>query len=46
MLVMIGFNELIWFYSDSKGTVDSLSANVTITRQANPRIKLAIANIP
>lgn len=46
MLVMIGFNDLGWFYSDSQGTVDSLGAIVSNAREANPRMKFAIANIP
>lgn len=46
MLVMIGFNDLGWFYSDSQGTVDSLGTIVSNARQVNPRMKFAIANIP
>ena len=46
MLVMIGFNDLGWFYSDAPGLIDSLSTLVSNARAANPSMKFAIANIP
>lgn len=46
MLVMLGFNDMGWFYSDSEGTIDSIATLIDNTRLANPKIKFAIANVP
>ncbi|KAE8402489.1 hypothetical protein BDV37DRAFT_295350 [Aspergillus pseudonomiae] len=46
MLIMLGFNDMGWFYSDSGGTLDSINTLVTNARSANPKLKFAIANVP
>ena len=46
MLVMLGFNDMGWFYSDSDGTLDSIALLVDNARLANPEMKFAIANVP
>jgi lysophospholipase L1-like esterase len=46
MLLMLGFNDMGWFYSDADGTIDSIGTLVSNARAANPNIKVAIANVP
>lgn len=46
MLLMLGFNDMGWFYSDAGGTIDSVGELVTNARAANPNLKFAIANVP
>ncbi|KAF5126392.1 Protein sidekick-1 [Metarhizium anisopliae] len=46
MLLMLGFNDMGWFYSDADGTIDSMDTLVSNARAANPNIKIAIANVP
>ncbi|GAB1207477.1 hypothetical protein APSETT445_006197 [Aspergillus pseudonomiae] len=46
MLLMLGFNDMGWFYSDSGGTLDSINTLVTNARSVNPKLKFAIANVP
>lgn len=46
MLLLLGFNDMGWFYSDSMGTVDSIHTLISNARAANPKIKFAIANVP
>ncbi|QIX02267.1 hypothetical protein AMS68_007784 [Peltaster fructicola] len=46
LLVMLGFNDIGWFVSDAKGTLESMTILVHNARKANPRLKFAIANIP
>ncbi|KFZ11648.1 hypothetical protein V501_04652 [Pseudogymnoascus sp. VKM F-4519 (FW-2642)] len=46
MLLMLGFNDMGWFYSDGAGTIDSIGTLVANARAANPSIKFAIANVP
>ncbi|KAF4122962.1 Fibronectin type III domain [Geosmithia morbida] len=45
-LVMLGFNDMGWFYSDWKGTLESIRQLVDNARKANPRLKFAVANVP
>lgn len=42
MLIMLGFNDMGWFYSDAYGTIDSI-ANA---RSINPNIKFTVATVP
>ncbi|EFE38232.1 hypothetical protein TRV_07103 [Trichophyton verrucosum HKI 0517] len=46
MLLMLGFNDLGWFYSDAAGTLDSMHTIINNARDANPRLKFAVANVP
>lgn len=46
LLVMLGFNDMGWFYSDAFGTLDSMATLVNNARKANPNIKIAIATVP
>jgi hypothetical protein len=46
MLVMLGFNDMGWYYSDADGTLDSISTLITNARAANPNLKFAVANVP
>ncbi|KAK1250099.1 hypothetical protein MKX08_010102 [Trichoderma sp. CBMAI-0020] len=46
MLLMLGFNDMAWFYSDAAGTIDSISTLVSNARAVNPNLKFAIANVP
>lgn len=45
MLLLLGFNDMGWFYSDSIGTLDSIHTLISNARAANPKIKFAIANV-
>ncbi|KAB8217239.1 hypothetical protein BDV33DRAFT_232960 [Aspergillus novoparasiticus] len=45
MLLLLGFNDMGWFYSDSIGTLDSVHTLINNARAANPKIKFAIANV-
>lgn len=46
MLIMLGFNDVAWFYSDWEGTISSIKEIVDNARDVNPKMKFAIANIP
>ncbi|WPG99684.1 Esterase, SGNH hydrolase-type [Acrodontium crateriforme] len=46
MLVMLGFNDIGWFYSDAQGLFDNLGLFLTKAREAKPDIKFVIANVP
>jgi lysophospholipase L1-like esterase len=46
MLLMLGFNDMGWFYSDAPGTLDSIITLINNARAANPNLKFAIANVP
>ncbi|KAH9843460.1 factor for adipocyte differentiation [Teratosphaeria destructans] len=46
LLVMLGFNDLGWNYSDVGGTLSSIKQLVDEARAARPDIKIALANIP
>lgn len=46
MLLMLGFNDMGWFFSDADGTIDSIDTLVDSARAANPKMKFAIANVP
>lgn len=46
ILVMLGFNDMGWFYSDAYGTIDSIGTLVNNARAVNPRVKFAIATVP
>lgn len=46
MLVMLGFNDMGWFYSDWEGTLESIGILINNARGANPDLKFAIANVP
>jgi lysophospholipase L1-like esterase len=46
VLLMLGFNDMGWYYSDAPGTLDSVQTLVNNARAANPNLKFAIANVP
>ncbi|WP_433553333.1 SGNH/GDSL hydrolase family protein [Micromonospora zamorensis] len=46
ILLGLGFNDLGWSVTNPKDTVDSMKMLVDRARDANPNIKLAIANVP
>ena len=46
MLLMLGFNDLGWFYSNPSGTLNSIYNIIQNARTANPNIAIAVANIP
>lgn len=46
MLLMLGFNDLGWFYTDVEGTLASIQTLITNARSVNPGLKFAVANIP
>lgn len=46
MLVMLGFNDLGWFYSDDKGLLKNMQTFISNARAAKPNIKIALANVP
>ncbi|WP_406835209.1 GDSL-type esterase/lipase family protein [Streptomyces sp. AHU1] len=46
ILFGLGFNDMGWFVSDAKGTLDSMKALVDRARAAKPDVKMAVANVP
>lgn len=46
VLLMLGFNDMGWFYGNAPETIDSIATLVANARAANPKIKFAIANVP
>lgn len=46
MLLMLGFNDMGWFYSDAPGTIDNIGTLITSARAANPNMIFAVANVP
>lgn len=46
MLVMLGFNDLGWFYSDDKGLLKNMLTFISNARAAKPNVKIALANVP
>lgn len=46
MLVMLGFNDLGWFYSDDKGLLKNMQTFIANARAAKPNVKIALANVP
>ncbi|RMZ88956.1 hypothetical protein DV736_g3813, partial [Chaetothyriales sp. CBS 134916] len=46
ILLMLGFNDLGWFYSDARGTIESIETLIANARAANPNLKFAVANVP
>jgi lysophospholipase L1-like esterase len=46
MLLMLGFNDMGWFYSDAQGTLDSIQTLIVNARAANPNLQFAVANVP
>ena len=46
LLLMLGFNDLGWFYSNPSGTINSVYNLMENARRANPNLAFAIANIP
>lgn len=46
LLVMLGFNDMGWFVSDAAGTLESMQNLVKHAREANPRLKFVLANVP
>jgi hypothetical protein len=46
MLLMLGFNDIGWFYSNAPSTLDSIITLINNACIANPNLKFAIANVP
>ena len=46
MLLMLGFNDMGWYYSDAPGTINSIGTLIANARAANPNLKFAVANVP
>ncbi len=46
MLLMLGFNDMGWFYSDEFGTLDSVHTLINNARAAQPNLMFAVANVP
>ncbi|EEQ35110.1 hypothetical protein McanMca71_001702 [Microsporum canis] len=46
MLLMLGFNDLGWLFSQPIDALGSLYALINNARKANPNLKFAIANVP
>lgn len=46
MLLMLGFNDMGWYWSDALGTLNSIQSLITNARAANPNLRFAIANVP
>ncbi|KAK0115016.1 hypothetical protein ONS96_013487 [Cadophora gregata f. sp. sojae] len=46
MLVMLGFNDLGWFYSDDDGLIRSMKSLIANARLSNPRTKFVIGTVP
>ena len=46
MLLMLGFNNIGWFYSNAPGTINGIETLVSNAQAANPNLKFTIANVP
>ena len=46
MLLLLGFNDMGWYYSDAPGTIDSIGTLITNARAVSPNLKFAVANVP
>lgn len=46
MLVMLGFNDLGWFYSDDVGLLNNMATFIGNARSGKPDVKIALANVP
>lgn len=46
LLVELGFNDMGWFVSGPEGTLKSMSEIVSNARLSNPKIGIAVANVP
>jgi hypothetical protein len=46
MLVMLGFNDLGWFYSDSNGLISSMGNLIANARRSNPNQIFVIGTVP
>ena len=44
MLLMLGFNDMGWFYSDAPGTIDSIGTLIANARSVNSNMKFAVAS--
>ncbi|KAG2005333.1 hypothetical protein GB937_008876 [Aspergillus fischeri] len=44
MLLLLGFNDMGWFYSDSMGTLDSIHTLISNARAANPNIMRSLCD--
>lgn len=45
ILIMLGFNDMGWFYSDAYRTIDSIATLIANARSVNPNIKFAVATV-
>ncbi|GIZ47199.1 hypothetical protein CKM354_001029800 [Cercospora kikuchii] len=45
MLVMLGFNDLGWFYSDDDGLITSMSNLINNARRSNPNMKFVVSTV-
>lgn len=46
IFVLMGFNDLAWFYGDDTATLMNMKALVDFARMAKPNLKILIGNIP
>lgn len=46
LLLSLGYNDMAYYYSGPAGTLISLYSIIKNARAANPKIKVAIANVP
>lgn len=46
MLIMLGFNDLGWFYSDDNGLIVSMRNLIRNARAANPNMQFVIGTVP
>ncbi|KAF5688010.1 carbohydrate esterase family 3 [Fusarium globosum] len=45
MLLMLGFNDIGWFYTNAYGTIDSIATIIDEARETNPKMKFVVGNI-
>ncbi|PVH78878.1 carbohydrate esterase family 3 protein [Cadophora sp. DSE1049] len=46
MLIMLGFNDLGWFYSDDDGLISNMNSLINNARRSNPNMKFVIGTVP
>lgn len=45
MLLMLGFNDLGWFYSNAASTLQDIQSLITNARSVNLNLKISVANL-
>lgn len=46
MLIMLGFNDLGWFFSDEFGLLDNMKAMIDNARRAQPNLRIVVGTVP